>query len=82
MSNKKTQSLNPIADGQGKDTQLTINCTLIGGVLPMFEIFYQNRKITGFFNRSIWNNEKAITELAKNVIDARHEVEPFNCFDQ
>ena len=57
--------------------QLKIECTLIGGLIPMFEINYQNRVIKGFFSRSIWKDKKAIIKMAENVVEARHRVKPF-----
>lgn len=63
---------------QPQDTKLYIECTLIGGMLPMFEITYKNRLIQGFFEREIWNNKTAIIQMAKNVVENQHKVKPFN----
>ena len=56
---------------------MIVDCTLVGGLLPFFEIYYQDRKITGLFDRSAWGDESAILEVAKAMIDARHKVQPF-----
>jgi hypothetical protein len=68
---------NPFHKRLNKDTKLTVECTLIGGLLPMFEIYYQDRKITGLFDRSIWGDEAAILEMAKAAIEYRHKFQPF-----
>lgn len=60
-----------------KDTKLRIECTLALGIIPMFEVIYQNRKITGFFDKSIWNDKEAIIKMAQSIIEARHKVQPF-----
>ena len=60
-----------------KDTKLTVECTLLGGVLPLYKIHFQNRKITGHFSKSIWGNEQAILEMAKEIVEYRHKFQPF-----
>ena len=58
--------------------ELTIECTLIGGILPMFEAKYKGRRISGFFNKSIWNNPEEIKQLVYNSLEQIHEIKPFN----
>lgn len=58
--------------------KLTIECTLIGGVLPMFEAEYKGRKISGFFHKSIWNNETEIKQIVCNCLEQIHVNKPFN----
>lgn len=60
-----------------ESNKLTIECTLIGGILPMFEAKYKGRKISGFFNRSLWNNKKEIEKLVCNCLEEIHVNKPF-----
>jgi len=50
-------------DNSNKDTNLLIECTLIGGLLP--------------YSKNLWNNEEAILKIATGIIEQRHMVEPF-----
>jgi hypothetical protein len=59
------------------NNNLVIECTLIGGFMPMMEVYYQNRKITSFFERKIWNDRKALEQLAKEIIEQCHTSKPF-----
>jgi hypothetical protein len=61
-----------------ESNKLTIECTLIGGVLPMFEAEYKGRRISGFFNKNIWNNPEEIKKAVCSSIDEIHEIKPFN----
>jgi len=56
---------------------LVIECTLIGGLLPLMVVYYQNRKITSSFERKIWNDRKAIEQLAKEILEQCHTSKPF-----
>ncbi|WP_299164232.1 hypothetical protein [uncultured Eudoraea sp.] len=81
MDSNRKQSLKPLESGQGKDkhkgTELKIICTLLGGVLPIYELQYQNRRITGVFCRSIWGDKNGIIKMARQVLEEANIHKPF-----
>ena len=48
-----------------RKVKLTIECDLIGQLLPSMKIYYEDKVITLLFHKSLWGDKKALIELAK-----------------
>lgn len=60
------------------NNELTIECYLIGNILPMFVANYKGRRIKGFFHKSLWNKPDKIKEVVCNLLEEQHVIKPFN----
>ncbi|MDQ3048771.1 MAG: hypothetical protein M3R27_14570 [Bacteroidota bacterium] len=55
-----------------REVKLIIECDLIGQMVPLMKIYFDNRVITLLFHKSQWGNTKALIEIAKMAVDVRN----------
>jgi hypothetical protein len=60
------------------DLEIKVECTFIGEPISLFVIIHhQNKRITGHCSPSLWGDEQAILEMAKEAVKFHDLIKPF-----